>query len=373
MDNRDFAFLLPRLHWLNIVGLSAVIFVARLGELAHAQATFAQLEQTPQGERAKFIADALIASAEATKKLVFDLEIEISGTQAEIQMGEEERFPDGPNGKGRMVTSLKKGFATTDTNPKYRCQYLFDGTYSKTIMSEKNRIIQVSVDCKPGYLIDEFQNFCRITGASCWRDSTKRLCTTEPWAAHIGGMEFDEFRTIENLGRVAVLVSKNIGKPQVGNWYFGALENQIVWVGNEMASDSHRAATGAWGEHIDRYVSSVRCDYKRVVGHAIPSRWTVSIVSETLKPDRSPMTPPRVVRTSVLKVKSCKVLPQFPESILNIAIPSDAKIFDNCADQQQRAIAEEVVQSQTNWKWWILAAGIGLCASAIATWRYVRK
>jgi len=340
---------------------------------ALAQATLEQLELIPSDGRAKFVADALLASASATKDLVFELDIEISGTQAEYKDNDMPKAANGPNGKGKIVTSLKRGFATTDTNPLVRCISLFDGTNSKCIFYEKNRITQVSVDCKAAYCPDEFANFCRVTGASGWRDGPDRACTNEVWTDFIRGMEFEEFGTIGNLGRVAIFMKKYEGRSSVERWYFGGFEKQLVWLGTDFLSESRESASAGWGERIARTINATRCDYSRVNGNAIPSRWTVSIVSETLKPDRSPMVPPIVNKKGIVKVKNCKILPKFPENISNIDVPSDARIFDHCADRQQRAIAKEVVQSQTNWKWWILAAGIGLCASAIATWRYVRK
>ena len=359
------------LGWLVVITLLCMVTTA--GE-SLSQATLEQLDSIPTNSRVGFIADALRVSASATKGLVFELDIAISGTQSESTFSQdEEKYVDGPNGKGKIVTSLKRGFATTDTNPLVRCISLFDGINSKSIYYEKNRITQVSVDCKAGYCPDEFANFCRITGASGWRDGPDRACTNDVWTDFIRGMKFEGFETIGNMGRVAILTKKYEGRSSVERWYFGGFEKQLVWLGNEFVSESLEPAITDWGERIARTVNSTQYDYSRINGHAIPSRWTVSIVSETLKPDRSPMAPPRVLRKSNIKVKSCKILPQFPDHILNIAIPSDARIFDDCAERQQRAVAKEVIRSQTDWKWWILAAGIGLCASAIATWRYVRK
>jgi len=351
-----------------------ISILSLLGNSARGQIGFEDLKSSKTSDIATMISTALLASAENTKHLVFDLEVDIIGSQVESEgalVGAKSIHPN-PRAKARIVTSLNRGFATDDIFPDRRVTILYDGVVSKGLMYTKNLVRQVFVDCKPPQCPEPFQDFCRITGASCWNDSPNRACSIEPWAAYIRGMEFDKFQNMEDIGQVVVLVI-NRGQSHSEQWYFGSFEGNLVWCGSQMVSESTRKPTAEWPEHISVTRSNTRVTYNRFNRLVLPTRWDLTVLSETLNLDRTPLTSPLLLRKSEVNFKSHKVLPAFPDQMLEIAIPSDAKIIDNCADRQQRGVEKQVVESNAYSRWWILAIGLGLCAVAVVTWRKLKK
>ena len=340
----------------------------------HAQSALDQLAQMPASKRVGFIADSLLHFAESTKGLVFDFEIDVSGTQVEFGVKgtpNNEFFPSGTKGTCRFVTSLKQGFATSNINQVYNSTIVTDTESSKTFHIKEKRIVQVDQDCRSAECPERFKYFCRITGASCWLEMSKKICSTDDWVQRFREMEFEEFKTIESLGDVAVVIFKHRDRVMTERWYFGNSENGLVYVGNCLTNES--PPSGDARDRIQRIISNEQVGYAKHMGIYLPSRWTVSVMSETLNLENSPVSPPILFRNTICQIKKCKVLPKFPESLLDAIVPSDAKIIDICADRRQRVVEKQVVKSNAYSRWWILAIGLGLCAVAVVTWRKLKK
>ena len=338
------------------------LFFLIVSSTAFGTDSVSNLETVALSARPAFVSESIIDSSRDTKELVFEVDFAFTGKQRELKL--ENAYPSSPNGTGKLVTSSSKGFAFVDTNPIVKSKETFDGKLSTVYMYKDNRLIQVDSDCQLPLVNPLVAFFCRITGASCWRNNNSEACTTEVWAKKFGAMEFLEFTKLDGHA-VAVLVEKSLEGKRVTKHFFGDFQDRLVWKGSSSIFEkSHDEAPGR-PAHIVNQLTDLRCDYRKVAGKTIPSTYTNSVVEVFFHPDRTSYGPPSLVLECTARVTNCKILPKFPDKILSIPISADAKIVNYCEERKQVAVQHQVKKSQrSDWKWWLLAGGIALCAVA---------
>ena len=235
---------------------------------------------------------------------------------------------------------------------------------------QSNNIVLVQIDCAPPNTDGYLEEACRAIRGLPFAENHSPAFFGE----FLRSLKSEGVKDIPKLGPVFVLVENTESRRR--EFYFGERFGRLVSVGSDQthSEPTYTDTTYKTKSDIKRVGrAETRLDYKQLNEHCIPSGWKTTLVSEYLDEDGKPTQPPMLELERTVRVTKASLLDSFPTEKLNIKIPPEAEIFDNCGQKEQiEAVLPEsvAVQGGSSWRW--LFGIAGLACVALGGYKFLR-
>lgn len=282
-----------------------------------------------------------------------------------------------------FVTSAEQGYASYAAGV-LRGLKAYDGKQARTyFFDERGRIKQVTIDCQYPLLSTEFDTIARLLPETPWRSHLKgplggRLNVSQ-FAETLRRMEWLDLSVTPFPNAQYGLGIVEIPRPDLEysksttRHYFANMGGSTVWVGFELERQS-KGKHIKLGDCISLTRHRTQIEYARSDGkRLLPVSGRITAIDETQDFDFKPIAEPIYLKDVALTIKT-SILDAFPQSLLEIDVPADAILMDNCERRTQQALAKDIAEAPARRRLgWMVAVGVALIGLALAAWLFLRN
>jgi hypothetical protein len=281
-----------------------------------------------------------------------------------------------------FVTSAEQGYASHFAGG-FRVVQAYEGEKARRYdFDPRGRIRQVTIDCEHPFLPKEFELIAQLLPESPWGTRLKgplegRLNVSQ-FAETLKTMEWLDMAVTPfpnaqyGLGIVEIPRPDREYSKSTTRHYFANMGGSTVWVGFELERQS-KGKHIELGDCISLMRHRTQIDYARADGkHLFPVSGGITVIQEVLDFDFKPIAEPIYWKDVTMTIKT-SVLDAFPQSLLDIEVPADAILMDNCERRTQQALAKDIAEAPARRRLgWMVAIGVTLIALVLAAWLFLR-
>lgn len=160
---------------------------------------------------------------------------------------------------------------------------------------------------------------------------------------------------------------------QLQRWYIGEKFSSLFLVGIEYVGKSSGGTElrrAGFSELLTR--DRWKMEYMQLDDIVLQSEWRRIYVEERVLLSGASEHP--VIKLDLrCKVEGCKIVDKFPNDLINIALPANAKVRDVCNETRQLSLSREILEARRTNYWQYLLLAIVVCGGLYISPRLIRK
>ena len=338
----------------------------------------------PEQDRVGLVVEELRSNVAILENKVLDMQWKYAGKVKEVNYGDDTFSRARPNRNVHIVAGQDMFWQEADELIVYDMSDSRIDTYAKersvTYRKKRGVIVEVNMDCSYPNAEGELDVLCDLTPCIVWHKANN---TMTPAVFHDFLLSCDWQGEVtkdgQSMREIAVGTKRSRGSSTRAKfekqYRFAEVEGQLVHTGVSNRSLSPQKTPGTGEEWDSVGIWEYQYQFRKYDGIYLPSSIHATLTELSLNADGTPFKDYKPIesRNVTWQLTACKVSDRFPEKLLQVTVPSTARVVDHCRNREERAIHQEIAKSGWSRKNWLIIGVLLCCVGLALTWYWRRR